>query len=376
MLFNSPQFILVFLPITVLGFYLIGGRGHHRLAVSWLVGASFFFYGWWNPPYVLLLLGSIIFNYAAGNLLSEKQGRGILIIGVTANLGLLGYFKYSNFFIDNINVLIGGDIVFERIILPLAISFFTFQQITYLVDSYRGEAKEHSFLHYCLFVTFFPQLIAGPIVHHSEMLPQFAKDTLYKLKSENLSIGTTIFVIGLFKKVFIADGVATYVSPIFSAAELNMPLTFYEAWGGALAYTFQLYFDFSGYADMAIGLARMFGIVLPVNFFSPYKANNVAEFWRRWHMTLSRLIRDYLYYPVTLLLTRYAVANNCSSVSRFILIELFPVMFTFFWVGLWHGAAWTFVLWGLIHGSYLACYSMWAKFKRKYPNIKVIKHLR
>jgi D-alanyl-lipoteichoic acid acyltransferase DltB (MBOAT superfamily) len=325
----------------VLGFYLIGSRGWHKLAVSWLVGASFFFYGWWNPPYVLLLLGSIIFNYAAGISLSEKQRRGTLIIGVTANLGLLGYFKYSNFFIDNINVLIGSDIIFNQVILPLAISFFTFQQITYLVDSYRGESRENSFLHYCLFVTFFPQLIAGPIVHHREMLPQFAKDSLYKLNPKNLSVGAIIFIIGLFKKIVLADGMAFYASPIFTQAELNEPLTFLGAWAGALAYTLQLYFDFSGYADMAIGIARMFGIILPANYLSPYKATSIIEFWRRWHMTLSRFFRDYLYLPMGGN-RKGAFGNMCNLLIVMLL------------GGLWHGASWTFIIWGGINGMGIA----------------------
>ena len=335
----------------MLGFYLIGSRGWHKLAVSWLVGASFFFYGWWNPPYVLLLLGSIIFNYAAGISLSEKQGRGTLIIGVIANLGLLGYFKYSNFFIDNINLLMGSDIIFNQVILPLAISFFTFQQITYLLDSFRGEAREYSFLHYCLFVTFFPQLIAGPIVHHREMLPQFAKDALYKLNPENLSVGATIFVIGLFKKIVLADEIATYVSPVFEAAELNTTLTFVGAWGGALAYTFQLYFDFSGYSDMAIGIARMFGIVLPANFFSPYKATSIIEFWRRWHMTLSRFFRDYLYIPMG--------GNRKGSVN-----SMRNLIVTMLLGGLWHGASWTFVIWGGLHGVFLIINHGFRSFRR------------
>jgi len=307
------------------------------VAISWLVFASFFFYGWWNAAYIFLLLGSILFNYAAGILLSENQGKRILIAGVAANLGLLGYFKYSNFFIDNINALVGSDIIFNQVVLPLAISFFTFQQITYLVDSYQGESREYSFLHYCLFVTFFPQLIAGPIVHHREMLPQFAKETLYKLKPENLLVGGTTFIIGLFKKVVIADGMAAYASPVFQTAELSTSLTFFEAWGGALAYTFQLYFDFSGYSDMAIGVGRMFGIILPANFFSPYKATSIIEFWRRWHMTLSRFFRDYLYIPMG--------GNRNGNLGS--MRNLFMTMLL---GGLWHGASWTFVIWGGFHG--------------------------
>ena len=292
MLFNSYTFIFLFLPTVLLGFHLIGKQGHHRVAIAWLVGASLFFYGWWNPAYLGLMLVSIFFNYGIGVSLGgapkQPNKKPILIFGVIVNLGLLAYFKYANFFVDNLNNIAGTDIVLEQIILPLAISFFTFQQIAYLVDAWRGETKEYNFLHYCLFVTFFPQLIAGPIVHHKEMLPQFAKDVVYKLRSKHLAIGLTIFAIGLFKKVVLADGISVYASPVFDAAEAGVVLTFFEAWGGSLAYTFQLYFDFSGYSDMAIGIARMFGIRLPLNFNSPYKATSIIDFWRKWHITLSR----------------------------------------------------------------------------------------
>jgi D-alanyl-lipoteichoic acid acyltransferase DltB (MBOAT superfamily) len=298
MLFNSYIFIFLFLPVTLFGFFYIGVRGNYYFALAWLVGTSLFFYGWWNPAYIFLIVSSVIFNYFLGSLLNNpllKTRKIILIFGIFINLFLLGYFKYYNFFILNINNIFSSSLPIETIILPLAISFFTFQQITYLVDAYKGRTSEYDFLHYCLFVTFFPQLIAGPIVHHKEMLPQFTKKIINQLNYENLAVGLTIFVFGLFKKVVIADGIAGYATPVFSAAEAGITLTFFDAWGGALAYTFQLYFDFSGYSDMAIGLARMFGIRLPLNFNSPYKANNIIEFWRRWHMTLSRFLREYLF---------------------------------------------------------------------------------
>ena len=373
MLFNSYVFLFFFLPVTLVGFHLIGKQGYHKVAVSWLVGASLFFYGWWNPAYLGLILGSILFNYAVGFSLLGRPYKLTLFLGVAGNLGVLGYFKYANFFIDNINALLGNNIILEQIILPLGISFFTFQQITYLVDAYRGETREYNFLHYCLFVAFFPQLIAGPIVHHKEMLPQFAKDALYGLKSKNLAVGFTIFIIGLFKKVVLADGIAVHATSVFAGAEHGVYLTFFEAWGGTLAYSFQLYFDFSGYSDMAIGLARMFGITLPVNFSSPYKAHNIAVFWRRWHITLSRLIKDYLFYPIALSLTRYAVIRNYGSISLFILTILLPTMFAYFWVGLWHGAGWNFILFGLVHGTYIVIYSAWVKIKKKIPDNSVIK---
>ncbi len=352
MLFNSFGFIFLFLPVTLLGFHLIGKRGFHRIAISWLIGASLFFYGWWNHIYLWLIIGSVLFNYAAGVYLVGKPYKPVLVAGIIANLGLLGYFKYANFFIENINVLTGSGIVLENIILPLAISFFTFQQIAYLFDAYRRETNEYDFLHYCFFVTFFPQLIAGPIVHHKEMLPQFSRNTFCKLKAENLAVGLTIFLVGLFKKVVFADGIAQNATPVFDAAELGMTLTFFEAWGGALAYTFQLYFDFSGYSDMAVGLALMFGIKLPVNFFSPYKANNIIDFWKCWHMTLSRFFKDYLYIPL---------GGNRKGTAR----SFLNLIITMLLGGLWHGASWTFVIWGGIHGFYLVVNHAWQGIKIK-----------
>jgi len=268
------------------------------------------------------------------------------MFGITINLGLLGYFKYLNFFITNLNVLVNGNLYLEQIILPLAISFFTFQQITYIIDAYGGLTKEYNFLHYTLFVTFFPQLIAGPIVHHKEILPQFSNDTNFKLKASNISVGITIFILGLFKKVVFADHIASYVNPVFSAAENGIMLTFFEAWMGALAYTFQLYFDFSGYSDMAIGLARMFGVVLPVNFYSPYKANSIIDFWRRWHITLSRFLREYIYIPLG--------GDRKGKVRRYI-----NLMTTMLLCGLWHGAGWTFIIWGGMHGIFLSINHAW-----------------
>jgi len=351
MLFNSYEFIFIFLPVVLIVFHLIGKRGHHRIAIAWLVGASLFFYGWWNPAYLGLMIFSILFNYSIGmslsNSLSYKlSSKAILTIGVAVNLAVLGYYKYANFFIDNLNALSESNLILHNVILPLAISFFTFQQIAYLVDAYRRETKEYSFLRYCLFVTFFPQLIAGPIVHHKEMLPQFAKDIVYKLRSKHLAVGITIFALGLFKKVVLADGVSIYATPVFDAAEAGITVTFFEAWVGALAYTFQLYFDFSGYSDMAIGIARMFGIRLPINFNSPYKATSIIDFWRRWHITLSRFLRDYLYIPLG--------GSRNGKVRRYI-----NLMVTMVLGGLWHGAGWTFVLWGALHGFYLIINHGW-----------------
>jgi len=352
MLFNSYIFIFGFLPIVLFGFHLIGKQGHHQIAISWLVAASLFFYGWWNPAYLGLIFASIIFNYAIGVSLGDRPKKSILIFGVTVNLSLLVYYKYANFFVDNYNLIANNTMHLENVILPLAISFFTFQQITYIADAYRGKTKEYNFLHYCLFVTFFPQLIAGPIVHHKEMLPQFSNDLLYKLRVSHLSVGITIFMLGLFKKVVFADNIADYSSPIFDAANTGVVLTFFESWAGALAYTFQLYFDFSGYSDMAIGVARMFGVILPINFYSPYKANSIIDFWRRWHISLSCFLRDYLYIPLG--------GSEKGTVRRSI-----NLMITMLLGGLWHGAGWTFIIWGAMHGVYLTINHGWVALSKR-----------
>lgn len=349
MLFNSIEFIFFFLPITLTVFFLIGSRRYFALAMSWLVLASLFYYGWWDPKYLILFIFSILFNFSMGTFLNkEKKTKPLLIFGITVNLGFLAYFKYTNFLIENVNLLIKDDFNTTHIILPLAISFFTFQQIAYLVDAYRNEVREYNFLHYTLFVTFFPQLIAGPIVHHKEMLPQFAEKKTYKFNISNLNIGLTVFVLGLFKKVALADKIAEYSTPVFGAADAGLSISFFEGWGGALAYTLQLYFDFSGYADMAIGIGIMFGIILPLNFNSPYKSQNIIDFWRRWHMTLSRFLKDYLYIPLG--------GNRKGSKN----LNLFMTMLL---GGLWHGSAWNFVIWGALHGFYLILNNLWRKFR-------------
>jgi D-alanyl-lipoteichoic acid acyltransferase DltB (MBOAT superfamily) len=278
-----------------------------------------------------------------------------MFLGIVVNLLLLGYYKYANFFVDNINVVCGTEFVVGRIILPIGISFFTFQQVAYLVDAFRGETREYNFFHYCLFVSFFPQLIAGPIVHHAEMLPQFTKKKIYGLNPRFIAIGVTMFLFGLFKKVIIADSVSVYSSPVFAAANSGVSLSFIEAWFGAMAYTFQIYFDFSGYSDMAIGLGYLFGIRLPFNFHSPYKATSIVEFWRSWHMTLSRFLRDYLYIPLG--------GSRNGKARRY--LNLFVTMLL---GGLWHGAGWTFVVWGALHGVYLVVNHIWASFRKvKFP---------
>jgi D-alanyl-lipoteichoic acid acyltransferase DltB (MBOAT superfamily) len=363
MLFNSFEFLFLYLPVTLAGFFAIS-RYNRALAALWLFAASLFFYGWWNPAYVGLLIGSILFNFGLGSAISREhllgraaRKRALLIFAVTANLALLAYFKYAYFFLDSASRLTGHDWALETIILPLGISFFTFTQIAFLVDAYRGEVKERNFIHYGLFVTYFPHLIAGPVLHHKEMMPQFGLEKTYRPHWENLSVGLTIFAIGLFKKVMLADGVAPYATPVFDAAAQGQALTFFEAWSGALAYTLQLYFDFSGYSDMAIGLSRLFGIRLPLNFDSPYKSRNIIEFWRRWHMTLSRFLRDYLY---------FALGGNRKGPAR----RYANLMLTMLLGGLWHGAGWTFVVWGGLHGLYLCLNHAWIKLRACLPESK------
>lgn len=352
MLFNSHEFIFIFLPVTLFIFYLLSKRIGHEIAMVWLVLASLFFYAWWNPVYIWLILLSMLFNYGMGLVLSATRGRpSLLAIGVVANLALLGYFKYANFFVNNVNDLTGTSFNLYNIVLPLAISFFTFQQIAYLVDAYQRKTEEHNFLHYALFVSFFPQLISGPIVHHAEMMRQFSKSETFSFNSRKMELGLTIFSLGLFKKIVLADGIARYSTPVFQAAYAEELLTVVEAWIGALGYSFQLYFDFSAYSDMAIGLALMFGIRLPINFMSPYKAVNIVDFWRRWHMTLSRFLRDYLYYPLG--------GNRKGEVRRYT-----NLMITMLLGGLWHGAGWTFVFWGGLHGVYLIINHAWHRIRR------------
>ncbi len=351
MLFNSYPFLFVFLPVTLAVYYVLGRRGPRPVALGWLAIASFAFYAYWKPAYLVLLLASIGLNYAIGlaierrRLTSARSAKLLLIAGVALDLGALGFFKYTDFILSTVNGFAGTALPVPAIVLPLAISFFTFNQIAYLADVHAGVAEEHGFLEYCLFVSFFPHLIAGPIVHHKEMMPQFRSISL-RYDPQNMAVGSTIFAVGLFKKVALADRVAPYADKAFLAASQHVLLSPPEAWVAALAYTLQLYLDFSGYSEMAIGLARMFGIEFPANFFSPYRANDIGEFWQRWHMTLSRFLRDYLYIPLG--------GNRKGTPRRYA-----NLMITMLLGGLWHGAAWHFVLWGGLHGGYLVAHQGW-----------------
>lgn len=348
MLFNSYPFIFGFLPIALAG-YFWAGRSSNLAAVGWLALASLLFYSVSNWQFVPLLAGSIAFNYFIGWLLIAKRLHSttrfaVLAAGVTGDLLVLGTFKYAGFFAANLNTMFSTSFV-VNILLPVGISFYTFTQIAFLVDAYRGHVARYALPHYALFVTYFPHLIAGPILHHRDMIPQFESERSKRPDPHLILCGLIIFAIGLFKKTCLADGIQPLVAPAFGA---NTP-SFDQAWIGALAYTFQLYFDFSGYSDMAIGISLMFGIFLPLNFNSPYKATSIVDFWRRWHMTLSQFLRDYLYIPLG--------GNRHGRVLRYV-----NLMVTMLLGGLWHGAAWTFVVWGALHGAYLCVNHAWSNY--------------
>lgn len=343
MLFQSNEFLFMFLPCVWLVVLLLRKTAPGTI-ISWLVMASFIFYSWYKPVYGLLLAASIIFNYLLSIQLYKNRSKWLLFFGVTINLLLLAVFKYTDLLINTVNTVSGEELLpLQHIILPIAISFFTFQQIAYLVDCKNGVVKEFVFSKYALFICFFPQFIAGPIVHHSDVIWQFDKLAKSIGKPSHLAVGSAIFIIGFIKKVFIADSMANYSDAILLHAE-NPDLI--VAWIGAVAYSMRIYFDFSGYSDMAIGLARMFGIVLPVNFLSPYKASNIIDFWRRWHITLSRFLKDYFYIPLG--------GNRQGELRR-----LGNIMIVMIVGGLWHGAAWAFAVWGMMHGTYLVINHIW-----------------
>jgi D-alanyl-lipoteichoic acid acyltransferase DltB (MBOAT superfamily) len=348
MLFNSYAFIFLFLPLVLAGYFAIGRLG--RLApVVWLALASLAFYAVSNWQFVPLLLASVAFNYVVGLVLISQRLRagarfGVLSIGVTGDLLVLGYFKYAGFLAANLNAIFSAGLIVD-ILLPVGISFYTFTQIAFLVDAYRGKVAHYALPHYALFVTYFPHLIAGPILHHKDMIPQFERAEARRPDAHLILCGLIIFAIGLFKKTCLADGIQPLVAAAFGASTPS----FDQAWIGALAYTFQLYFDFSGYSDMAIGISLMFGIFLPLNFNSPYKAASIIDFWRRWHMTLSQFLRDYLYIPLG--------GNRHGRALRYV-----NLMVTMGLGGLWHGAAWTFVVWGALHGLYLCINHAWNNY--------------
>ncbi|GAB4529259.1 MAG: MBOAT family protein [Pleurocapsa sp.] len=359
MLFNSYIFIFLFLPITLAGYFTLGKFKLIQPAKVWLLVTSLFFYGYWNPSYLLLMVISILFNYFMGQVIAfspvkSNRSKILLWVGIVINLVGISYYKYANFLLGSFNSFFQTEFPIKEIFLPLAISFYTFTQIAYLVDAYRGEIKEakYDIVNYSLFVVFFPQLIAGPILRHDELIPQLHKLRNFVFSHKNFAYGITLFSLGMSKKVLIADNISPWVNTVFSHAG---DVSFIEAWVGALSYTFQLYFDFSGYSDMAIGLGLMFNINLPINFNSPYKATSISDFWRRWHITLSNFLRDYLYIPLG--------GSRQGEFRRYT-----NLIITMLLGGLWHGAGWQFILWGGLHGVYLSVNHWWRKLKKPLPS--------
>src|SRR5262245_19111900 len=376
MLFNSNDFLLGFLPVTLIVFYLLGPASR-RAAILWLILVSLVFYAWWRPINVLIIAPSIIINYALARTLlrlnesgaSARASQALLVVGILFNIAFLGYFKYTNFLYGTINDVFGANLVLTHIILPLGISFITFQKIAFLIDVQAGRVKSFKFEDYGIFVLFFPQLIAGPIVHYREMMPQFQTASC-RFDKENLAVGLTLLLFGLFKKVVLADNIALVVTPLYEQA--GNGTSFLMAWMAAVGFTLHIYFDFSGYSDMALGLARFFGVRLPQNFDSPLRASNIVDFWLRWHMTLTRFLTGYLYNPLVLWLTRRRLAKGktafggrTTTVGAFISLLMLPTIMTMLISGIWHGAGYGFIVWGLLHGFYLTVNHGWRLIKAR-----------
>jgi alginate O-acetyltransferase complex protein AlgI len=382
-LFNSYSFLFGFLPIVLIGFYALGAH-RREWALLWLTAASLFFYAWWRPINVLLIAPSILINYALARALERTtetnphRAKVLLVTGILFNLCFLGYFKYLNFFEASLNDAFGAGFILTQLILPLGISFITFQKIAFLVDVHGGRVNRFSLADYGLFVLFFPQLIAGPIVHCREMLPQFRTITC-RFDPENAAVGVSLFFFGLAKKLILADPLSQLVAPLYTQAAAGTPQSMTEAWIAALGFTLQIYFDFSGYTDMALGLARFFGIKLPVNFNSPLQATNIIDFWLRWHVSLTRFLTAYIYNPLTLTLTRRRMAKGKppfggrnTSVGAFLTLLAMPTVLTMLISGLWHGAGYTYILWGLLHGVFLCINHAWRLIRpRIWSNAKL-----
>ena len=372
MLFNSYEFIFAFLPATLVGFFALGVVSR-TAALRWIILVSLVFYALWRPLNVLLIAPSILINFALARTLQRladdgkrfRAARLVLVLGIAFNIAFLGYFKYIDFGLSTINDIFGANLVLTHVILPLGISFITFQKIAFLIDVHAGRIRSFTLQDYCLFVLFFPQLIAGPIVHYREMMPQFHSASC-RFEKENFAVGLTLLSFGLFKKVVLADHVATVVTPIYNQAASGGGTSLLLAWAAAIGFTLQIYFDFSGYTDMALGAARFFGVRLPQNFNSPLQASNIIDFWLRWHMTLTRFLTAYIFNPLTLWLTRRRLAKGHrglagpnTTIGAFSYLLMFPVLVTMFVSGLWHGAGYGFVIWGLIHGFYLTINHAW-----------------
>lgn len=350
MLFNSFAFLFVFLPLCLAGYFALGRLAARWPSMFWILAASLAFYSYWNPWHTLVLVGSIGINYGLGRLLIFTRSRPILMAGVIANLALLGCYKYLGF-LSSIGRDLGLDIPALQIVLPIGISFYTFVQIAYLIDARNGRVEDMNFSRYGLFVSFFPHSLAGPLVHHTDLMPQFRKQGATRWQWDNIAQGIGFLCLGLGKKVIVADSFATWADAVFNSTAALTPL---EAWAGALSYTFQLYFDFSGYSDMAIGLGLFFNIRFPDNFDAPYRAGSIVDFWRRWHMTLSRWLREYLYIPLG--------GNRCSTPRMY--LNLFLTMLI---GGIWHGAGWTYIAWGALHGLLLVGNRLYSSFARPLP---------
>jgi D-alanyl-lipoteichoic acid acyltransferase DltB (MBOAT superfamily) len=381
MLFNSFQFVFAFLPLALAGWWLLDRIGGPGSRIAWLTIVSVLFYGLWNPVSLLIITPSILLNFFLAKFIQKTLEKGepgaatadrIVYIGVFANLLFLGFFKYWNFFVGTTNDVAGTSISTHDFLMPLGISFITFQKIGFLMDVRSRIVKEFSLPDFLVFVFFFPQLIAGPIVHYREMVPQFHPPEKQRFDAD-LALGFTLFSLGLFKKVILADGIAKYANGGFSLAAGGGDFGLIEAWAAALAYTLQIYFDFSGYSDMAIGLARMFGVRLPLNFNSPLRASSIIDFWSRWHMTLTTFLTTYVYTPVVMRLTRSRMNAGKSVINRkkvtpeaFVILVAYPTILTMFLSGFWHGAGFTFLVWGLLHGVYLVINHAWRQWRPKF----------
>jgi alginate O-acetyltransferase complex protein AlgI len=372
MLFNSYEFIFAFLPATLAGFFALGSVSR-TAALRWIIFVSLVFYALWRPVNVVLIAPSILINFVIARTLQRladdekwfRASRLVLLLGLAFNIAFLGYFKYVDFGLSTINDIFGTNLVLTHVILPLGISFITFQKIAFLIDVHAKRVKSFTLQDYCLFVLFFPQLIAGPIVHYREMMPQFHTAS-WRFDKENFAVGLTLLSFGLFKKVVIADHIATIVSPIYNQAAAGSGVSLLPAWAAAVGFTLQIYFDFSGYTDIALGVARFFGIRLPQNFNSPLKASSVIDFWLRWHMTLTRFLTAYIYNPLTLWSTRRrlqkgrrGLSGHNTTIGAFAYLLMFPILVTMLVSGLWHGAGYGFVIWGLIHGLCFSINHVW-----------------
>ena len=358
MIFSTYEFIFLFLPVTFFVYFILNRFDLNSIAKIWLIICSLYFYAQGSPDFFVFFLGSIVGNYIIGSTMARMEGNQkaqkklLLLIGLAGNIGLLGYYKYTDFFIENYNLLTGSSYTLKHIVLPIGISFFTFQLIAFLVDSYRGETKQYDIINYLLFITFFPQLIVGPIIHHGEIVPQFENKANLKINYDNVAKGIFLFSIGCAKKILLADPMTTNAQEFFNNIGSNPDLLL--TWFSSIEYTISYYFDLSGYADMAIGLGLMFNIVIPQNFDSPYKARNFQDYWRRWHMTLSRFLSNYIF--------RSVYKRDVKWRNYYI-----ATMVTFFVSGFWHGAGWTFVVWGLVNGIFV-CTASWMKRKNlKFP---------